>query len=152
MKYNRKNNDKPKDGSLIEQRLGKKEASQGGDELQFLELTQTLAEMEAEGELPEDFDLQSACQDREFVELLLEYPIEAAVRIYSAEQRMLAAEQNAKNSVARKMQQRAGLPKMSRAGGTVSAQPDYMSMSSEEFRKLEQQLKQAARAGRNVRI
>ena len=41
---------------------------------------------------------------------------------------------------------------MSRAGGLVSAEPDYMSMSGAEFRKLEQQLKQASRNGRTVRI
>jgi len=125
---------------------------QRGDEGMFLEFTQALAAMEAEGELPEGFDLRNACADREFAELLLEYPIEAAVRIYAAEQRAAAAEENARAAAARKMQQRAGLPRMSRAGGAVSAQPDYMSMSSEEFRKLEQQLKQASRAGRSVRI
>ena len=125
---------------------------QRGGEAMFLEFTQALAAMEAEGGLPEGFDLRKACGDREFAELLLEYPMEAAVRIYAAEQRAVAAEENARAAAARKMQQRAGLPRMSRAGGAVSAQPDYMSMSSEEFRKLEQQLKQASRAGRAVRI
>lgn len=145
MKYAEKMNGKPAPAGAN----GKKPQ---GDETMFLELTQALAEMEEAGELPEDFDLRAACGDREFAELLLEFPIEAAVRIYAAEQRAQAAEENARAAVAKKMQQRAGLPKMSRAGGAVSAAPDYMSMSSEEFRKLEQQLKQAARAGRSVRI
>lgn len=142
-----------KHNSMIDRAIGgAKQPQQNGGEEQFLALTQTLATMEANGELPEGFDLKSACSDPAFVELLLTLPAEAAVRVYAAEQRAAQAEKNAKNSVAAKMQQRAALPQMSRAGGAFSAQPDYMSMSSAEFRKLEQQLKQAARNGRSVRI
>lgn len=150
---NRINPKAKEQGSMIERALGgKAPKAQADDEMQFLEFTQALAAMAAEGELPEGFDLEAACSDRAFIELLMELPAEAAVRVYAAEQRAAEAEEKAKNAVARKMQQRSGLPKMSRAGGAIAAQPDYMSMSSEEFRKLEQQLKQAARAGRSVRI
>lgn len=138
--------------NLENKNLKAKGGTKAVGEEQFLELTKALAAMEAAGELPENFDLRAACADREFAELLLEFPTEAAVRIYAAEQRAAAAEENAKSSVMKKLQQRSALPKMSRAGGAVSAQPDYMSMSSEEFRKLEQQLKQAARMGHAVRI
>lgn len=153
MKFERKNHAAPAMRGAEQPMQGMRpQKQQDGGEIPFLELTQALAEMEAAGELPEGFDLMTACSDRAFVELMLEFPAEAAVRIYAAEQRAAEAEQKAKSSVQRKMQQRAGLPKMSRAGGSFAAQPDYMSMSSEEFRKLEQQLKQASRAGRSVRI
>ena len=143
--------------SWIERRLGgpaQQGAAQGqaATEEDFMEIVQELAALEAGGKLPEDFDLQSACADPAFASLLLELPAAAAVRLYLAERRADRAEQEARDSVAARMQQRGSLPRMSRAGGLVSAEPDYMSMSGAEFRKLEQQLKQASRNGRTVRI
>ena len=140
--------------SWIERRLGgpaQQGAAQGqaATEEDFMEIVQELAALEAGGKLPEDFDLQSACADPAFASLML---AAAAVRVYLAERRADRAEQEARDSVAARMQQRGSLPRMSRAGGLVSAEPDYMSMSGAEVRTLEQQLKQASRNGRTVRI
>ena len=97
-------------------------------------------------------DGEAEFQDTAFAKLLLELPPMAAVRVYAAEQRAGQAEENAKNNASETLRRRSGLPRIERAGGAVRAEPDYMSMSSEEFRKLEQQLKRASRAGRQVRI
>ena len=141
--------------SNIEQAMGNKAAAhdRGADgEAEFQQLAEALTELMAETALPANFDIERACEDTAFAKLLLELPPMAAVRVYAAEQRAGQAEENAKNNAAETLRRRSGLPRIERAGGAVRAEPDYMSMSSEEFRKLEQQLKRASRAGRQVRI
>ena len=60
----------------------------------FVEAAEALVEMEQNGELPENFDLSEATQDRAFAELLSEFEPKAAVRIYVAEKRAEDAEKN----------------------------------------------------------
>lgn len=118
----------------------------------FREAGEQLARMEKEGLLPQTFDLQAACADREFALLIEQYSTEAAVRIYDAEQRAALAEQNAKEKLQSQMQRRNALPKPQRGDSGISATPDYMSMSSEAFRNLESNLKKAAHRGSRVKI
>ncbi|MBQ6234952.1 MAG: hypothetical protein IJK54_03475, partial [Clostridia bacterium] len=108
--------------------------------------------MEREGALPEGFDLAAAVKDRAFAELLREFEPKAAVRIYAAERRAEEAEQNAKAHLGEKMQAQRALPKSQRTDRAVSATPNYMAMSGESFRALEQQYRNAARNGRRVHI
>lgn len=118
----------------------------------FVEAANALVEMEREGVLPEGFDLAAAVKDRAFAELLREFEPKAAVRIYAAERRAEEAEQNAKAHLGEKMQAQRALPKSQRTDRAVSATPNYMAMSGESFRALEQQYRNAARNGRRVHI
>ncbi len=76
----------------------------------------------------------------------------AAVRIYAAERRAEEAENNAKARMSERIKARNALPKSQRTAQPVSASPDYMSMSKEAFRALEQQYKSAAHNGRRMHI
>lgn len=116
----------------------------------FREGVIAVMQMQKEGRLPEDFDLAEASRDRAFGELILEYPPEAAVRIYVAEKRLAGAESGAKKNVQNDLRARHALPKSQRANITANPSPDYKRMSSEEFRRLEQQYKRAARNGNKV--
>ena len=118
----------------------------------FTEAATALVEMEREGTLPEGFDLQSAAQDAAFAELLNEFEPKAAVRIYAAEQRAEDAEKNAKARMSERIKAQKALPKSQRTDRAVTATPDYMSMSAEAFRTLEQQMRSAAHNGRRVQI
>lgn len=118
----------------------------------FFEAGQTLAVMESEGTLPEGFDLEAACSDPKFAALVQEFPVGAAVRIYSAEQRAEQAEEQALKTVSERMTARKALPRSTHANQPIAATPDYMAMSPEAFKKLEEQLKTAARSGRKMKI
>lgn len=121
--------------------------NQPAQENPFSQIGAELAQLEREGTLPEGFDLQAACQDRNFAELVSEYPAKAAIRIYAAEKRAEEAEKNAMEKLAQQLKVRNSLPRSQKGGGNVSSAPDYMSMSSEAFRSLENNLKSAARRG-----
>ena len=120
------------------------------EENPFVEAANALVEMEREGMLPEGFDLEAAVKDRAFAQLLQEFEPKAAVRIYAAERRADEAEQNAKARMSEKLQAQRALPKSQRTDRAVSATPNYMSMSKEAFRMLEQQYRDAARNGKRV--
>lgn len=104
------------------------------------------------GTLPEGFDLQAACADASFVRLTQELPMEAAIRVYAAEQRAEQAEARAKERLAGEMQRRAALPQAVRGTGGAPVARDYSAMSSEEFRALEQQYRRAAQRGIKVKL
>ncbi len=118
----------------------------------FLEAANTLVTMEQNGELPEDFDLTEATQDRAFAELLQEFEPKAAVRIYVAEKRAENAENNVKTRMSEQARSRSALPKSQRTDRAVAPAPDYMSMSKEAFSALEKQYKNAAHNGKRVHI
>ena len=118
----------------------------------FLEAANTLAEMEQNGELPEDFDLSEAVQDRAFAELLREFEPKAAVRIYVAEQRAKLAEENVKTRMSERVRSRTALPKSRRTDHAIAPVPDYMAMSKEAFSALEKQYRNAANSGKRVHI
>ena len=122
------------------------------EENPFVEAAQTLVEMEREGSLPEGFDLEAAVKDRAFAALLQEFEPKAAVRIYAAERRAEEAEETAKARMSEKLQAQKALPKSQRTDRAVSATPNYMAMSKEAFRALEQQYRNTARNGRRVHI
>ena len=122
------------------------------EENPFVEAAQALVEMEREGSLPEGFDLEAAVKDRAFAALLQEFEPKAAVRIYAAERRAEEAEETAKARMSEKLQAQKALPKSQRTDRAVSATPNYMAMSKEAFRALEQQYRNAARNGRRVHI
>ena len=122
------------------------------EENPFVEAANALVEMEREGALPEGFDLANAVKDRAFAELLKEFEPKAAVRIYAAERRAEEAEQKAKAHLSEKRLAQKALPKSQRTDRAVAAAPNYMAMSGESFRALEQQYRNAARNGKRVHI
>ena len=118
----------------------------------FVEAAEALVEMEQNGELPENFDLSEATQDRAFAELLSEFEPKAAVRIYVAEKRAEDAEKNVKTRMSEQARSRSALPKSPRSDRAVAPAPDYMSMSKEAFSALEKQYRNAAHNGKRVHI
>lgn len=128
------------------------EASVPEEENPFAEAAGTLAEMEREGALPEGFDLSEAVQDPAFAVLLDAFAPEAAVRIYTAERRAEEADERARERMSNTIRMRSALPKSTRSDRAVAPTPDYMAMSDEAFRALEQQYRNAARGGNRVRI
>ncbi len=122
------------------------------EENPFTEAANTLVAMEKNGELPEDFDLEAAVQDRAFAELLGEFEPKAAVRIYAAERRAEQAESSAKERMSEQVRARKALPKSQRTDRAIAPAPDYMAMSKEAFSALERQYRNAAHSGNRVHI
>lgn len=125
----------------------------------FTEIGNTLAALEEQGRLPESFDLETACSDPTFAALVQEFEPYAAVRIYDAEQRaaqaesaLADAEKTAMQKMTEQLNARNALPRSQKPNQRISAQPDYRNMSSASFKKLEEQLKTAARNGMKIKI
>lgn len=127
-------------------------APETDDAPEFGRMVNELAELMRSGALPEGFDLQAACQDAAFLQLTMELPLAAAVRVYAAEQRATQADARAKAELSEQMQRRAALPQAIRGTGGAGVTRDYAGMSSEEFRALEQQYRRAAQRGIRVRL
>ena len=129
------------------------EAQQAAEtENPFAEVGVKLVQLQREGRIPQDFDLEEACQDRAFAELVLEMDAEAAIRVYAAEKKAENAMQEALDLVQKRLTTRNALPKQGKAAGAISAMPDYNAMSGESFRALENQLRAASRNGKKMRI
>ena len=118
----------------------------------FVEAAKELAGMERDGALPKEFTLSEAVNDRAFAALLTELPVKAAVRVYVAERKAEQAQQTAREELQEAIRVRNALPKSTRADRAVAASPDYMNMSEEAFRTLEQQYRNAAHSGKRVHI
>lgn len=126
-------------------------AAQKGDN-RFDALVDELHRLMQSGRVPEGFDLRSACTDAAFLQLTQELPMEAAMRVYAAERRAAEAETRAKEQLALQMQSRSALPQAVRGAAGAPVEHDYTSMSSADFRALEQQFKRAAQRGIKIRL
>lgn len=80
-------------------------------------------------DLPEGFDPASAYADQAFADLLIEMPVKAAVRVYTAEQRAA----NAPKDIAEKLRARQQIPQAERPNAPVTPNVNYMDMGSEDF-------------------
>lgn len=103
-----------------------------------------LARLEAEGKLPKGFDLEAACNDDKFVDLLQELEPYGAVRVYAAEKAAETARQAAREELNRAAMDRRKLPQPTRGNRLLSAEEDYAAMSPEAFRALENRLRNHA--------
>ena len=103
-----------------------------------------LARLEREGKLPEGFDLEAACGDATFVNLLQELEPYGAVRVYAAEKAAEAAKASAREELSREAMRRSQLPKSTRASRALAPEEDYAAMSPEAFRALENRLRNHA--------
>ena len=118
----------------------------------FAEIGAELVTLAESGALPEAFDLEAACSDPAFAELLQQFEPKAAVRIYAAEAQAENAYAEAMDAVMQRLNARNALPKSMRPTRAIAPTPDYMSLSPEAFRALEAQLKTAAHNGKRINL
>lgn len=90
---------------------------------------------------PEGFELRDAIKDAAFLELLQQYPPQAAVRVYQAERRAAQAPQD----VAEKLRARKSLPQSERAQKAVSPTVDYGTMSDSDFLEMKAKIAKSNR-------
>ena len=100
-----------------------------------------IVRLEAEGKLPQGFDLEAACNDDRFIELLEELEPYGAIRVYAAERAAEMAREAAREELRREAMDRKKLPQPSRGNRLLSAEEDYTAMSPEAFRALENRLR-----------
>ena len=122
------------------------------EENPFYEAAEALIALQQEGMLPEAFDLEAACADPAFAQLLQEFEPKAAVRIYAAEAKADNAYAEAMQAMTDKLNVRNALPKSTRPNRAIAPTPDYMALSPEAFRALEAQIKTAARSGKRITL
>ena len=122
------------------------------EENPYRAMGEEIAKLEAEGKLPEGFDLMEAVHDSAFAQLLNEFEPKAAVRIYAAEKRADEAENSVKTRMSEQARSRSALPKSQRTDRAAAPTPDYMSMTKEAFSALEKQYRNAAQNGKRVQI
>ena len=111
------------------------------EENPFRAMGEEIARLEAEGKLPEGFDLEAACNDEKFVQLLHELEPYGAIRVYAAEKAAETAREDAREELRREALDRKKLPQPTRANRLLSAEEDYAAMSPEAFRALENRLR-----------
>ena len=100
-----------------------------------------IARLEAEGKLPQGFDLEAACNDERFMELLHELEPYGAIRVYAAERAAETAREDARAELRQEVLDRKKLPQPIRGNRMLSAEEDYAAMSPEAFRALENRLR-----------
>ncbi len=118
----------------------------------FGDIRDALMQLIREGKVPPEFDLQAACSDEAFAELLMEFPPEAAVRIYAAEKRADEAETAAMQRVTNQVKSRNALPRSSKGGAMSAPAINYRDMDGAAFRKLLGDIKKTTRNGGKVRL
>lgn len=118
----------------------------------FDDIRDEIVRLIREGKLPADFDLESACKDEAFAELLAELPPEAAVRVYEAERRAAEAEESAMQRMTTQVRSRNALPKSTRGGAMSAPAVNYRDMDSASFNKMLADIKKTTRNGGKVRL
>ena len=114
------------------------------EENPYRAMGEEIAYLEAEGKLPETFDLEAACNDERFLELLHELEPYGAIRVYAAERAAETAKADAREELRREAMDRRKLPQPIRGNRLLSAEEDYANMSPEAFRALENRLRHHA--------
>ena len=114
------------------------------EENPYRAMGEEIARLEAEGKLPQGFDLEAACNDDRFVELLEELEPYGAIRVYAAERAAEAAKEAARAELRQQAIDRRKLPQSTRGNRLLSAEEDYAAMSPEAFRALENRLRNHA--------
>ena len=114
------------------------------EENPYRAMGEEIARLEAEGKLPEGFDLEAACNDEKFLELLHELEPYGAIRVYAAERAAENAKASAREELRREAMDRRKLPQPTRGNRLLSPQEDYAAMSPQAFRALENRLRNHA--------
>lgn len=100
-----------------------------------------IVRLEAQGKLPKGFDLEAACNDDRFIELLDELEPYGAIRVYAAERAAETAQEAAREELNRAAMDRRKLPQSTRPNRLLGSEEDYTAMSPEAFRALENRLR-----------
>ena len=111
------------------------------EENPYRAMGEEIARLEAKGKLPQGFDLEAACNDDRFIELLHELEPYGAIRVYAAEQAAQTAREAARAELRQEAMDRRKLPQPTRPNRLLSAEEDYAAMSPEAFRALENRLR-----------
>lgn len=130
--------------SIFKKQAGNPAEEQAPNEVRrepFEEAVEELLTLVQQGKVPEGVDLEEACRQERFAELLQELPAYAAVLVYKAEQEAENARAQAMEELTQAAENRRALPKMTRPNRSVAPQEDYMNMSPEAFRTLEAMMK-----------
>lgn len=130
--------------SIFKKQAGNQAEEQAPNEVRrepFEEAVEELLTLVQQGKVPEGVDLEEACRQERFAELLQELPAYAAVLVYKAEQEAENARAQAMEELTQAAENRRALPKMTRPNRSVAPQEDYMNMSPEAFRTLEAMMK-----------
>ena len=114
------------------------------EENPYRAMGEEIARLEAEGKLPEGFDLEAACNDDRFLELLHELEPYGAIRVYAAEQTAENAKAAARAELQQEAMDRRKLPQPTHGNRLLSPEEDYAVMSPEAFRALENRLRNHA--------
>ena len=114
------------------------------EENPYRAMGEEIARLEVEGKLPEEFDLETACSDDRFVELLHELEPYGAIRVYVAEQAAENAKAAVREEMRREAMDRQKLPQPTRGNRLLSPEEDYAAISPEAFRALENRLRNHA--------
>ena len=114
------------------------------EENPYRAMGEEIVRLEAEGKLPEDFDLEAACSDDRFVALLHELEPYGAIRVYAAERAAENARAAAREELSREAMDWKKLPQSTRGNRLLSPEEDYAAMSPEAFRALENRLRNHA--------
>ena len=111
------------------------------EENPYRAMGEELVRLEREGKLPEGFDLEEACQDDKFLELLQELEPYGAIRVYAAEKAAENAKAAAREELSRQALRQSQLPRQNRGNRALAPEDDYAAMSPEAFRALENRLR-----------
>jgi len=117
------------------------------------EIARQMADAMRSNALPEGFDPHNPGND--FFEAAGQYGVKAALRIWKAEHASEVQAQTDARQIATEIERRRNAPKPmspSSANPSVPREVDYMSMSTEQFKKFEEQLRKADREGKRVRL
>ena len=107
-----------------------------------------VAALKQRGRMPQGFDFDESVKDRSFVELLLEMPVSAAVRVHQAEARVKTAPLD----VAEKLRARQQIPQSERPQQPVTPNVDYNTLTDDRMLELRQKRKEMRLRGINVKI
>lgn len=99
---------------------------------------QSMTELKKQGRLAGK--IEDYIENPEFLELLEEYTVKAAVRIFDAEQKAKNAAEEEKNKVIEDIYKRRALPKSIKNTRPVISETDFSKMSSSEFERYKRQL------------
>lgn len=117
------------------------------------EIARQMADAMRSNALPEGFDPHNPGND--FFEAAGQYGVKAALRIWKAEHASEVQAQTDARQIATEIERRRSAPKPmspTSANPAVPREVDYMSMSTDQFKKFEEQIRKAEREGKRVRL
>jgi hypothetical protein len=131
---------------ISQQRRAKPEPAQETPEKQAQRIGAEIGELQRQGALPAGFDL-NAHLNQEVYSNMVQYGVGAALKIWEAKQE--------KHSVAAELQRRQNGPAPMRptsGRGQQSGPVDFMKMSKDQFKRVEDQVRKAKLEGKEVRF